>query len=211
MSSWCFEGRSWGMIKRTLHQEGTKFLREKKHGFRIFSHISYRMCQGELWFSSNIPVETTLCLTVLDVKDAFLLVPQQETMYVQLPSWIVALSKDESLGIYHSSLVFRPFSGERGWEVTFGSAGPEALSGTSEECYSLLIRLLCQLMPWMCVGHFCQKVQKVTPWLWKGCCCGCSTLACGRPWRFDEDLKCFKIGCCPQRFFSTRFGTGRVK
>ena len=38
----------------------------------------------------------TLCLTVLDVKDAVLLVPQQETVYVKIPSWIVALSKDGS-------------------------------------------------------------------------------------------------------------------
>ena len=34
----------------------------------------------------------SLRLTVLDVKDAFLLVPQQETMFVKMPSWIVSMS-----------------------------------------------------------------------------------------------------------------------
>ena len=38
----------------------------------------------------------SLCLTVLDVKDAFLLVPQQETMFVKIPSWIVSMSEDGS-------------------------------------------------------------------------------------------------------------------
>ena len=55
------------------------------------------MCQGEtLIFIETPDGKKTLCLTVLDVTDAVLLVPQQETVYVKIPSWIVALSKDGS-------------------------------------------------------------------------------------------------------------------
>lgn len=82
---------------KKLYQEGT-FFQLSNMAFESLSTSPRIVCVKEkLWFSSRHPVEKkTLCLTVLDVTDAVLLVPQQETVYVKIPSWIVALSKDGS-------------------------------------------------------------------------------------------------------------------
>ena len=88
---WRFRDGQWKRRCRIVAREFKTGNTNEEQFAATSSFASVRILLG-------LSILHSLCLTVLDIMDAYLLVPQQEEMHIIIPEWICKINNDQCNG-----------------------------------------------------------------------------------------------------------------